>query len=115
MRKNVSSTDRVQVADARGGARFSKGHISNSQSAPFTELLNDDRTLRPPQEILRILSEKGLDLEKDIISTCGSGITAAILAHALYFSLGKETPVYDGSWTEWKVRAPHLIGRVEDE
>ena len=113
VRKNSSSSDPIQVVDARGSQRYNVGHIPQSFSVPFPILLKDDRTLRSPEEITEIFKSKNVKLDEDIVSTCGSGITAAILAHALYYSTGKEIPIYDGSWSEWKVRAPHKIAHVE--
>lgn len=115
VRKNAVSADPFQVVDARGDTRFLKGHIPQSFSLPFTELFRDDRTLLSQKKLTDIFAAKKLNLSKDIISTCGSGITAAVVALALFRAREIESPVYDGSWSEWKVRAPHIISRVDDE
>lgn len=106
-------TQRVQVLDARAAERFQgtapepraglrAGHIPGSRSVPFTEILEPDRTV-PDAATLhrRLVEEARVDLDRPIATTCGSGVTACVLALGLYL-LGKEdVAVYDGSWTEW--------------
>ena len=100
------------IIDARPAPRFEgtapepregmrAGHIPNSQNVPFSTLLNDDKTMKPKAELLAIFDAAGADLAKPIITTCGSGVTACVLALALY-QIGKtDAAVYDGSWSEW--------------
>lgn len=114
IRKNAVSADPIQVMDARGGDRFLKGHIPKSFSVPFTEIFQGDRTVLSQQALLDMFGTKNVDLNKDIYSSCGSGITASVLSLALYHAAQKIVPVYDGSMDEWKVRAPHLLERDEE-
>jgi thiosulfate/3-mercaptopyruvate sulfurtransferase len=101
----------VQLVDARSSARFAgeepeprpgvrPGHIPGSLNLPYRDLVVDGR-LRPRAELERRISAAGIDLSRPITTTCGSGISAAILSLA-FESLGRSSvPVYDGSWTEW--------------
>jgi thiosulfate/3-mercaptopyruvate sulfurtransferase len=100
-----------QVVDARGGARFRAeapepraslrgGHMPGARNLPFTELLSEG-VVASPETLLRLYQEAGLDIDRPVTATCGSGLTAAILALGLA-RLGRwDAAVYDGSWTEW--------------
>jgi thiosulfate/3-mercaptopyruvate sulfurtransferase len=100
-----------QIVDARQAARFRgetveprpgvrSGHIPGSLNMPYRELL-DGGKLKAPQDIKQAFVQAGVDLAHPIITTCGSGVTAAVLLLALE-SVGKTGVVlYDGSWTEW--------------
>ena len=101
----------VQVVDARAGARFRgeapepraglrSGHMPGALNTPFDTLLNADGTLKSPQALRDVFQLAGVDLDAPIITTCGSGVTASVIALALA-TLGKDAAVYDGSWTEW--------------
>lgn len=101
-----------QIVDARGAARFRgdapepraglrAGHIPGSISLPFTVLLNDNGTLLPDAQLRSALSEAGVDLDRPIITTCGSGVTAAIITLALARLGHDKNALYDGSWAEW--------------
>jgi len=104
----------AQLVDARSAERFSgkapeprpglrAGHMPGSFNVPFAKLVANGR-LAPRAQIEKAFKESGVDLEKPTITTCGSGITAAILSFALE-SIGKEPKgLYDGSWTEWGAR-----------
>ena len=106
----------ARVVDARSPGRFSgreseprpglrSGHIPGSANVPWTALVTGEGTLRPPDEITAAFEGAGVDLSAPIITTCGSGVSAAILALALE-TIGKTgTPVYDGSWSEWGARS----------
>ena len=109
--KNALSSGRAQVVDARAADRFRgeapeprpglrSGHMPGSFNVPYQALLKDGR-LASPQNIAAAFDAGGVDLDKPIITSCGSGVTAAILTFALD-ALGKPTgKVYDGSWSEW--------------
>jgi thiosulfate/3-mercaptopyruvate sulfurtransferase len=100
------------VLDARSAARFRgeapeprpalpSGHMPGACNLPFDRLVDKEGRLLPPEEIRQRFKEAGVDLSRPVITTCGSGVTAALLAFALA-ALGKEdVAVYDGSWTEW--------------
>lgn len=104
-------TDHV-IVDARAAARFRgdapepreglrAGHIPGARNVPYTELLNADKTMKDPDTCRRIFEAAGVDLDKPIITSCGSGVTAAILALALERMGHTQWSLYDGSWTEW--------------
>lgn len=102
----------TEIVDARSAARFRgeapepreglrAGHIPGSKNVPFNGLLNADGTMKAPEDTAALFRAAGVDLEKPVITTCGSGVTAAVLALALE-RLGKsDWSLYDGSWTEW--------------
>ncbi len=100
------------IVDARSPGRFEgtepevrpglrSGHIPGSRNVHFRRLLRDDNTMRPPEEIRGIFDDAGVDLGKPVITTCGSGVTASVLALALERIGHSNTSVYDGSWSEW--------------
>ncbi len=89
------------LVDARDSARFENGHIPDSFNVPYAALVGADGTLKPVDELEKAFAAAHLDTEKKITCSCGSGVTACVLALAL-FELGrKDIAVYDGSWTEW--------------
>ena len=105
----------AQIADARAAPRFKgeapepraglrSGHIPGSVNLPVG-LLTTDGTLRPAAQLQTLFAEQHLDLNRPIITSCGSGLTAATLALALEVSGARQVAVYDGSWTEWGGRA----------
>lgn len=100
-----------QVVDARAAARFRgeapepraglrSGHMPGAKNTPFDTLLNPDGTMKSPQALRDVFAASGVDPDAPIITTCGSGVTASVIALALA-RLGREAAVYDGSWTEW--------------
>ncbi len=111
----VSSASKLgdtEIIDARSAGRFAgteaeprdglrSGHIPGSKSVPFQSLMTPDGTMKAPDDLRMVFAEAGVDLSKPAITTCGSGITACILALAME-RLGKQDwSVYDGSWAEW--------------
>jgi thiosulfate/3-mercaptopyruvate sulfurtransferase len=109
MRANLTQR-REQVVDARSPGRFAggqpepraglrAGHIPGSSKVFYNALVRDDGTLRPAPELRRAFA--GLDIDAPIVTTCGSGVSAAVLNLAL-FELGRpDVALYDGSWSEW--------------
>jgi thiosulfate/3-mercaptopyruvate sulfurtransferase len=102
----------AEILDARPAARFRgevpeprtglrSGHIPGSKSVPFGELLNPDGTMKPPAALKAVLEASGVDLAKPAITSCGSGVTAAILSLALERIGHRNHALYDGSWAEW--------------
>jgi thiosulfate/3-mercaptopyruvate sulfurtransferase len=105
-----------QVVDARSRGRFTAaepevrpglrgGHIPGSRSLPYDQLFGPDGALRPPGELRQAFEGAGLDLTRPIVATCGSGVSAAVLALGLHVIGRSDVAVYDGSWTEWGGRA----------
>lgn len=102
----------AQIIDARSPERFAgslgeprsglrSGHIPGSLNVPFARLVNADGTLKPEVELEKVFAEAGVDVTKPIVTSCGSGVTASLLALALAVIGNRRTAVYDGSWTEW--------------
>lgn len=101
-----------QIVDARSAGRFAgrepepreglrQGHIPGSRSLPFAALLNPDQTMKDADGLRAAFEAAGVDLRRPVITTCGSGVTAAILSLAME-RLGKtDHSLYDGSWSEW--------------
>ncbi|KAG1268875.1 hypothetical protein G6F68_000727 [Rhizopus microsporus] len=119
-RKAQSNEDYIQVLDARPYARFtgqapepreglSSGHMPGSISVPFGEVVGPDGKLYDDEKLKQIFQAKGVDLSKEIITSCGSGITASILFMALERAGAKNLAVYDGSWTEYASRNDAII------
>lgn len=90
---------RGEVDEPREGLRA--GHIPNSKNVPFGTLLNADGTMKSPDDIRSVFEAANVDLAKPAITSCGSGVTAAILSLALERIGHDRHAVYDGSWTEW--------------
>ncbi|WP_127114711.1 3-mercaptopyruvate sulfurtransferase [Shimia sediminis] len=111
----VSSASKLgdyEIIDARAAARFKgdveepraglrSGHIPNSKNVPFADLLNADGTMKAADACRAVFEAAGVDLSKPAITTCGSGVTACILALAMERFGKTDYAVYDGSWTEW--------------
>jgi thiosulfate/3-mercaptopyruvate sulfurtransferase len=102
----------AQIADARSGTRFRgeeaeprpglrAGHKPGARNVHYASLLNADGTLKPPAEIEAVFKAAGVDVTKPIITSCGSGVTAAILTLGLTLIGARNHALYDGSWTEW--------------
>ena len=110
--ERIVASRSAQIIDCRSPERFAGevpeprpglrgGHIPGSFNLHYDLLLNADRTIRPDEQLRAAFKDKGIDLHKPIVTTCGSGVTAAILALALDKLGHHQTAVYDGSWSEW--------------
>ncbi|MDP2493557.1 3-mercaptopyruvate sulfurtransferase [Shimia thalassica] len=111
----VSSASKLgdyEIIDARSAERFKgevdepraglrSGHIPSSKNVPFPTLLTSDGTMKDPDTLRTVFEDAGVDLSKPAITTCGSGVTACILALAMERFGKTDYAVYDGSWTEW--------------
>jgi thiosulfate/3-mercaptopyruvate sulfurtransferase len=102
----------AQIADARSAGRFAGdepepravprlGHIPGSLNVPFAEFLSPDGTLLAPDQLAAVLTSHNVDTSKPVVATCGSGVTACMIALALAVTGNDQTAVYDGSWAEW--------------
>jgi thiosulfate/3-mercaptopyruvate sulfurtransferase len=108
-----------QILDARSAGRFggtlpeprpgiSSGHMPGATSVPFTELVEEGR-LKPAEELRQIFTAKGVDLKQPITTTCGSGVTAAVIALGLEVAGAKQVSLYDGSWAEYGAHPEAVI------
>ncbi len=102
----------AEIVDARPATRFRgdapepraglrSGHIPGSKNVPFTTLLNPDGTMKALPDLRSAFAQAGVDLSRPVITTCGSGVTAAILSLALERLGHRNHALYDGSWSEW--------------
>ena len=102
----------AEIIDARPAARFTgeapepraglrSGHIPGSKSLPFTSLLRADGTMKPVADLAAVFAAAGVDLTRPAITTCGSGVSAAVLSLALERLGHRDHALYDGSWAEW--------------
>jgi thiosulfate/3-mercaptopyruvate sulfurtransferase len=92
----------AEVPEPRAGLRG--GHIPGSRSLPFTEVLNDGQTMKEPAQLRALFAAHGIDATSRVVTTCGSGLTAAVLTLALTVAGLPRGALYDGSWTEWGSR-----------
>ena len=110
--RGIVDSGSEQVIDARAAGRFEGkdpepraglrgGHMPGARNIPLSALLGPDATMLPADQLKAVFEKAGVDIAKPVVSTCGSGITASVVALAL-FRLGQpRSAVYDGSWTEW--------------
>jgi thiosulfate/3-mercaptopyruvate sulfurtransferase len=109
--REILQTGSARMVDARSAARFSgeapepraglrSGHMPGAANLPWEQVITEDGTLRPAGDLREVFKAAGVDLRARIVTTCGSGVTASVLALALA-RLGVTAAVYDGSWTEW--------------
>ena len=122
MKANLESKAE-QIVDARGAARFegreaeprlgvNPGHIPGSINLPYSNLFNEDGTWKKGDALKAAFADAGVDMDKPMATTCGTGVTAAVLVFGAHL-LGKtDVGLYDGSWSEWGAQAdtPKAIG-----
>ena len=108
----ASKLGESEIVDARSPGRFygtdpeprpglRAGHIPGSKNVFYKDLLKADDTMKSPDEMRQVFVEAGVDLGKPVITSCGSGVTAAILSLGLTRMGKTDHSLYDGSWTEW--------------
>jgi len=113
--RRALATGSAQVVDARPADRFEGrapeprpgvrgGHIPGSLNLPFVEIVEHGRLKRGPA-LNQAFAAHGVDLAKPVVTTCGSGVTAAVLALAVEEAGGQVAGLYDGSWSQWGARA----------
>ena len=111
-----------QILDARSAGRFagtapeprpglSSGHMPGAGSVPFTELAADGR-IKDTQELRQLFAAKGVDLAQPVTTTCGSGVTAAVIALGLEIAGATQVSLYDGSWAEYAQRPEAVIEKA---
>jgi thiosulfate/3-mercaptopyruvate sulfurtransferase len=105
-----------QIVDVRPAGRFSatepeprpglrSGHIPGSRNLPFDQLVGDDGAVLSTESLRRRIAAAGIDLQRPIIATCGSGVSACALIHAPHLRGHDQAALYDGAWSEWGGRA----------
>jgi thiosulfate/3-mercaptopyruvate sulfurtransferase len=112
----------AQIVDMRSAGRFAAvepeprpglrgGHIPGSLNLPYDELVGEDGTVLPAEALQRRIAAAGIDSSRPIIATCGSGVSACALIHALHLLGHDQVALYDGAWTEWGGRPDTPIER----
>jgi thiosulfate/3-mercaptopyruvate sulfurtransferase len=113
--RRIVKTGESQVADARPTGRFQgiepeprpgvrSGHMPGAKSVPALTLSENGKLL-PVNRLKEVLEDAGIDLSKPVVTSCGSGITAAAITLALESVGHTDNKLYDGSWTEWGGRS----------
>ena len=111
--KNLIANNEATIVDARSANRFAgsesefrpglkSGHIPGSHNLPYSLLLNADTgQLKNTEQLMEVFNQTKINTGLPIVATCGSGVSASILALSLYLLGNKTVPVYDGSWSDW--------------
>lgn len=113
--RRIAQEGTAQILDARGAPRFHAqepeprpgvrgGHIPGSRNVHYASLLTANGRLKPVDQLRALFVSKGIELDRPIVTSCGSGITAAILMLALLSAGAEDVALYDGSWSEWGAR-----------
>jgi thiosulfate/3-mercaptopyruvate sulfurtransferase len=111
-----------QILDARSAGRFtgaapeprpgiSPGHMPGATNLPFTELVEDGR-LKPVEQLHQIFTARGVDMKQPVTTTCGSGVTAAVIALGLEIAGAHRVSLYDGSWAEYAQHPEAVIEKT---
>lgn len=117
--REIVDTGASQIADARGPGRFTgveaepragmrSGHMPGARDVPFP-ILSEGGKLKSIPDLRQALEASGLDLDKPVVTTCGSGVTAAVITLALQSVGHRNNTLYDGSWSEWGGREDTAI------
>jgi thiosulfate/3-mercaptopyruvate sulfurtransferase len=122
--REIVENGSAQIADARPAGRFAgtdpeprpgmrSGHMPGARNVPATSLSADGKLL-PVNELRKVLESAGLDLSRPVVTSCGSGVTAAVISLALASVGHEDNRLYDGSWTEWGGRADTPVATGSD-
>lgn len=123
--RNVVDTRKAQIADARGAGRFSgadaepragmrSGHMPGARNVPFASL-SENGALKDEAALKDVFKKAGVDLDQPVVTTCGSGVTAAVIMLALATVGHRDNRLYDGSWSEWGSRPDTPVATGEAE
>lgn len=110
----------TQILDARGASRFRgedgetrpntrAGHMPGSLNLPFADVLNPDKTVAAPDVLAQRFASVGVDPTRPVAVTCGSGVSAPVVALGLFLTGRADIAVYDGSWNEWGAHPAALV------
>jgi thiosulfate/3-mercaptopyruvate sulfurtransferase len=114
--RSLLDTKKEQVVDARAANRFRGevpearahlriGHMPGAFNLPYTDLIDPKSgTMRSQAELKAAIAKSGIDPSKKVTASCGSGVTACVVALGLYLTGAPDAAIYDGSWTEWAGR-----------
>lgn len=111
----IAAAGAEQILDARSAGRFQgtapepraglrSGHMPGAFNLPYTDLLAEDGTLKPSAELAALFGASGISLDKPVVCSCGSGVSATVALLGLYLLGHEGGSIYDGSWSEWGSR-----------
>ena len=123
---DVLGKETHQIFDARPAGRFNgtapepraelrSGHMPGSRNIPSSEMISENGTFKNRDAIQAVFSQQGFDTGKPVITSCGSGVTAAILALGLSEIGHEKVAVYDGSWSEWGLPGETPVVKDDDK
>lgn len=127
MKENIKKDSPTQVMDARPNGRFigvapepnpkiPSGHMPKAVNLPFFGCFDRENNVMLSQEAIeKYVKSSGVQLDKDVVATCGGGITACVLSFASFRITGKVVPVFDGSWFEWQLNTPNELQIREEK
>ena len=109
----VSSSKSAQITDARPPAKFAAGHIPGAFNVPSSAFVDPETKLFLAKEkLMELFTSKGVDLSKAVVTSCNSGVTAAVLYFGLELIGAGNIAMYDGSWTEYSAMPGVTISKI---